>query len=354
GRRFSADFTLEPAGTSEQITVSSGASARVDVTRTVSGGTIEGRELADLPIAGRDPLRLVFLLGGAAEAPLSTGDLAEEGAGRFFLGTPEEAGVFSLTGAPATSNNITIDGLDNNDDRAARERITLGPEQVSELQVITNQYSAEYGRASGGRINIHTLGGSDQLHSTGVVQFGDESLNANTFFRNARGLGRIPQQTRREGATISGPIKRDRAFFVAGYERLDITDSAQISATVPSRQNALFPLPPPNQPTAAGASSGLFVEDVATPETRKLLNARFDAAYTQLHSGVVRFDAVRGANKRGFPGGSRLPDSLLIEGRDTSSAAFTDNLVLSSGLLNQFRIQLSKLEPRASGDAHRV
>src|SRR5262249_15392915 len=70
--------------------------------------------------------------------------------------------------------------------------------------------------------------------------------------------------------------------------------------------------------------------------------------------GVVRFDAVRGANKRGFPGGSRLPDSLLIEGRDTSSAAFTDNLVLSSDLLNQFRIQLSKLEPKASGDAHRV
>src|SRR6185295_3300232 len=156
--------------------------------RTVNGETIARTELDALPIANRDPLQLVFLLGGVAEAPLSVSDLAEEGRGRFLRGTPEEAGIFSLTGAPATSNNLTIDGLDNNDDRGARERITLNPEAIAELQIITNQYAAEYGRASGGRINLRTRGGANEFRGDGYFYFGDEALDANTYFRNARGL----------------------------------------------------------------------------------------------------------------------------------------------------------------------
>jgi len=141
--------------------------------------------------SGRTLSWLVFLLGGVTEAPLSTSELADEGRGVFLRGTPEEAGSFSLTGAPATSNNITIDGLDNNDDRSARERITLNVDSIAEVQIITNQYAAEYGRASGGRINIRTRAGANSFHGDGSVYFGDESLNANTYFRNARGLGRV-------------------------------------------------------------------------------------------------------------------------------------------------------------------
>ena len=199
----------------------------------------------------RDPLQLVFLLGGVAEAPLSTSQLGDEGRGVFLRDTPEEAGSFSLTGAPATSNNITIDGLDNNDDRTARERITLNPESVSELQIITNQYAAEYGRASGGRINIRTRGGANSYRGEGYFFFADESLNANTYFRNARGLGRIAQQQRREGAVVSGPVRKQKQFFFASYERLDVPDSVEVSALV-RETNPLFPLPTPNQPPATG------------------------------------------------------------------------------------------------------
>ncbi|HMG34734.1 MAG TPA: TonB-dependent receptor [Blastocatellia bacterium] len=354
GRRLITNFVLEPAGTSEQVNVHASASSPIDVTRTVSGGTIEGRELADLPIANRDPLKLVLLLGGVAEAPLSTADLAEEGSSRFFRGTPEEAGVFSLTGAPATSNNITIDGLDNNDDRGARERVSLGPDQITEVQVITNQYAAEYGRASGGRINLRTRSGSNQLHADGFFQFGDESLNANTYYRNARGLGRIPQQQRRESLTVSGPLKTDRHFFLVGYERLDITDVAQVSAVVPLRQNPAFGLPAPNRPVAAGSTSGLFVDEVSTPEIRNLINVRTDVTLTPVHNATIRFDLVRGGNKRGFPGSSRLIDTILVEGRDSGSIAITDNLVFSSTALNQFRFQSSQLQPRSSGQGNRV
>ena len=349
GRKVATDFALAAAGASEQVVVQAANAPQLDVTRTVVGGTVDRREIEDLPIFSRDPLQLVFLLGGVTEPPLATNGLAEEGAGRFFRSQPEEAGNFSLTGAPATSNNLTIDGLDNNDDRNARERISLNPESVAELQIITNQYAAEYGRASGGRINIRTRGGSNQYHGDGYFYFGDESLNANTFFRNARGVGRIPQQQRREGAVVSGPIRQQKHFFFASYERLDVTDFAEIDALVPVNPNPLFPLPPPNKPVTPGSSVGEFFEEISTPEIRNLLNARADFTFGQSHNSTARVDMVRGDNRRGFSGGSRLEDTILIQGRDSDSISVTDNLILSDRLVNQGRFQFSRLLPANSG-----
>src|SRR5260370_11888114 len=99
--------------------------------------------------------------------------------------SPEEAGIFALAGAPAYSNNITMDGLDNNDDRAALERFQPSIEAVEEVQIITNQFSAEYGRASGGRINLRTRAGSKDFHGRGFYFFRDEALNANTIRNNS-------------------------------------------------------------------------------------------------------------------------------------------------------------------------
>jgi Carboxypeptidase regulatory-like domain/TonB dependent receptor len=353
GRVVALDFALQPSGVTEQVTVTATNAPLVDTTRTVTGDTITRRELDELPIANRDPLQLVFLLGGVAEAPLTTADLADEGRGVFVRNAPEEAGIFSLTGAPATSNNLTIDGLDNNDDRAARERISLNPEAVAEVQIITNQYAAEYGRASGGRLNLRTRGGANELRGEGYFYFGDESLNANTYFRNARGLGRVPQQQRREGAIVSGPIQRQRHFFFANYERFDVTDFAEINATVPVAVNLLFPLPPPNQPVSPGNIVGLFTDEISTPETRNLINGRADFNFSAAHNASIRFDAQRGENKRGFPGGARLLDTILIEGRNSDSVSGTDNYIFSSRLVNQARAQYSRLVPRnrASADS---
>jgi Carboxypeptidase regulatory-like domain/TonB dependent receptor/TonB-dependent Receptor Plug Domain len=353
GRVVAMDFALQPSGVSEQVTVTASNPPLVDTTRTVTGDTITRRELDELPISNRDPLQLVFLLGGVSEAPLATSDLADEGRGVFVRNAPEEAGIFSLTGAPATSNNLTIDGLDNNDDRGARERIALNPEAIAEVQIITNQYAAEYGRASGGRINLRTRGGANEFRGEGYFYFGDEALNANTYFRNARGLRRVPQQQRREGGIFSGPIRRHRDFFFASYERLDVTDFAEINATVPVATNPLFPLPPPNQPVSAGSIVGLFTDAISTPESRNVINGRADFNFTASHNASARFDAQRGENKRGFPGGARLLDTLLIEGRNSDSISGTDNYIFSSRLVNQARAQYSRLLPRnhASADS---
>src|SRR5947199_933894 len=180
GQNVQLDFTLKPAGlTAETVIVSTAEAPQVDTSRTVVGGTVTTYEIESLPVNSRSPIDLIFTLGGVSEEPLSTRDLAEDRAGT--RSSPEEAGNFSLAGGTAYSNNITIDGLDNNDDRGARERFTPSLEAVAEVQVIRNQFAAEYGRASGGRVNLLTRSGSNQYHGRAFYFFRDESLNANTF-----------------------------------------------------------------------------------------------------------------------------------------------------------------------------
>src|SRR4029077_13811812 len=204
--------------TAEAVVVSAAEAPQVDTTRTIVGGTVTTREVESLPTASRSPLDLIFTLGGVAEEPLSTRDLAEDRTSS--RSTPEEAGNFSLSGGTAYSNNITIDGLDNNDDRAARERFTPSIEAIDEVQIIRNQFAAEYGRASGGRVNLRTRSGSNQYAGRVFYFFRDESLNANTWKNNSLGLSRLPLQEHDPGFTVSGPMVipkiyngRNRTFF---------------------------------------------------------------------------------------------------------------------------------------------
>ncbi len=200
------DFILKPAGvTAEAVVVSAAEPTQVDTSRTVVGGTVTTREIEALPVASRSPLDLIFTLGGVSEEPLSTRDLADDPTKRT---TPEEAGNFSLSGGTAYSNNITIDGLDNNDDRSARERFTPSIEAIEEVQIIRNQFAAEYGRASGGRINLRTRAGSNKLRGRAFYFFRDESLDANTWKNNTLGVKRLPLQEHDPGFTLK--IRRFR------------------------------------------------------------------------------------------------------------------------------------------------
>ena len=195
-----------------------------------------------MPILTRSPLDLIFTLPGVAEEPLSTRDLAEDRKGGAT--TPEEAGTFSLSGGAAYSNNITIDGLDNNDDRAARERFTPSIEAIDEVQIIRNQFAAEYGRASGGRMNLRTRGGSKNFHGRAYYFFRDEAMNANTFRNNLNGVKRLPVAGTRPWLHAQWPghhpqdLQRSKRtlFFFCAYEYDTLLDSTVIDTLVPVQQ----------------------------------------------------------------------------------------------------------------------
>ena len=373
GQNVELDFSLKPAGvTAETIVVSPANAPEVDTTRTVVGGTIATREIEGLPVPTRSPLDLIFTLGGVAEEPLSTRDLAEDRT--TSRATPEEAGNFSLSGGPAYSNNITIDGLDNNDDRAARERFMPSPEAVEEVQMIRNQFAAEYGRASGGRVNLRTRSGSNKFHGRFYDFYRNDIFNANTFNNKRLGLPRPPFEEHDPGITFSGPIKLpfgsgiDRTHFFVAYEFDTILDSTTVDTLVPVDQNQLFRLPLPtnlsarrteNPPAPAFvATNGIapFVEALSTPQRNQIFTTRVDHKFTDMHNGQINYQLGRFTNLRQFGGGSRLPEALQAKTRNTDAIAYLDNYVFSARTVTQTRFQWSRLTPAvtAQGDASPV
>jgi len=385
GQSVLVNFTLRPADVSAKQVVSSEATeSAIDTTRTVVGGTVTRAEIESLPIFTRSPLDLIFTLGGVTEEPLSTRDTAED-RNRNAQSTPEEAGTFALSGGAASSNNITIDGFDNNDDRAARERFQPSLEAVAEVQVITNQFSAEYGRASGGRVNLRTRGGGRAFHGRAFYFFRDEALNANSSANNARGLKRLPLQEHDPGFTLSGPLsffaaRRSRAggaagaasedsrlsatrhkgparhFFFVADEFQTILDSTVIDTLVPVRSNPLFRLPPPTvlagrriEPEATApnqpAELAPFIASISTPLRNHILTARTDHYFSERHNAALLYQRGRSRNLRQFGGGLRLADALQGRTRDTDALAYTGNFVFSSRLVNQLRAQVSRLTP---------
>ncbi len=364
GATIRRDFKLSPAAIEAQVTIDAATNPTlVDTARTVVGGTVTKEQIDKLPTESRNPLDLIFTLPGVAPPALSVRDLAEGDVKDDFRSTPEESGVFSLTGGAPFSNNITIEGLDNNDDRGARERINLSTHAVEEVQVITNQFSAEYGRASGGRVNLRLRGGSNEVHGQAFYYFRDESLNANSYTRNAdptRGF-RIPFQNHNPGASVGAPLIKNRIFLFGAYEYDNIYDRAEIIALAPVDANPALSLPRPNGANLGamsfnsrtgqivtvngGAAVGLYDETVTTPRAAHTLQSRVDFRLGEKHDAFALFTLARNRDERGFPGGRRTLDTLLSSGRNSQSYAFSDNFILSSRMVNTARFQFSRLTP---------
>src|SRR5262245_40269143 len=355
GATVRRNIQLSPAMLEEQITIdASNDTPFVDTSRTAVGGSLTRRQIDHLPIESRDSHDLIYTLAGSAPPPLSERELAEGDQKDGFRRTPEDAGLFSLNGGTPFSNNLTIEGLDNNDDRAARERVSPAIHTIEEVQVITNQFSAEYGRASGGRVNLRLRSGAERYHGLAFYNFRDESLNSNSFYRNAdpaRGR-RLPFQNHNPGASFGGPIRRDRLFFFSAYEHDYIYDRTEIEALLPIAINPAFPLPEPNGVNLGnssidrtgktvilngGAEVGLHDEVVTTPRVAHILQSRIDLRLSEQNELFAFSTLARNRDERGFPGGRRTLDTLRQSGRDSQSIALSDNAVISPHAANSAR-----------------
>jgi Carboxypeptidase regulatory-like domain/TonB-dependent Receptor Plug Domain len=356
GLSLQLDVTLIPSDlVVEPVVITTADAPVVDTKRTIVGATLTSRETESLPITTRSVLDLIFTLPGVTEEPLSTRDLAED-RNTSPANTPEETGTFSLAGAPAYSNNLTIDGLDNNDDRAARERFQPSLEAVAEVQVITNQFSAEYGRASGGRFNLRTRSGSQQFHGRGFYFFKDEALNANTFKNNSLGIARLPLQEHVAGFTLGGPLPRQKeTVFFFSYEASKVLDSALIDTLVPLQKNATFLLPSPTHPNRVRledaeapeltAEIAPFISSISTPVRNTSITARVDHQFGPMHNASAVYQGGRLINLRQFGGGNRLAEAIQGRRRNSDAISFSDTLIFSERLVNQLRFQYSRLAP---------
>ncbi len=209
--RQRVDIALKPGSVSETVTVS--AAPTVLETETSSRGqVIATREVENLPLNGRSYADLVLLAPGVRKSFLENQSASSREAS------------FNVNGQRSAFNNFLLDGLDNNNygtsnQGFANENIPPSPDAVNEFRVETNNYSAEYGRASGAVVNVSTRRGTNEFHGKAYDYLRNTNLNAIGPFQPARGV----KQTfirNQFGGTFGGRIYKDRTFFFVDYEGL--------------------------------------------------------------------------------------------------------------------------------------
>jgi hypothetical protein len=230
GEAAEIPFELKAGGPTETVTVA-GATPQLDPRRTSVSALISPRQIEWLPTNGRDFLAFSVLVPGVGtdrtpyQGAVATSGLTFAGQGPRF-------------------NNITVDGLDNNDVTVGAVRAAFSQEAVQEFQVTANSFSAEFGKASGGLVNIITKSGGNLFSGNAFVYFRDDALNAREHFETYDPAGnrldqkKAPFSRYQFGGTFGGPIRRDRAFFFLSAEWLrsqannfvNIDDTTHITA----------------------------------------------------------------------------------------------------------------------------
>ena len=225
--RVQANFILEIGEVTETIEVSAAPPA-LQTETTQMGGTLASRQTSELPLGGQR--RFAFLARTVpAVVPAEPG--ARDAAG----------GGFSANGVRSNGqNNFLLNGVDNNVnviDFINQTAYVVGPsvEAIGEMQILTNGYNAEYGRAAGGVVNVTIKSGTNNIHGTLFEFLQNTKANANPWELTRNKKPRQPYKQNQFGAAVGGPLVRNRTFWFADYQGTLIRDGSLASTlTVPA------------------------------------------------------------------------------------------------------------------------
>lgn len=299
-------ITLNVAGTQEVVTVSSEAEL-VETSRTSTTNTVDQRRIDNLPINGRNYINFT----------LTDSQVLRDNAPS--IGAAPTSGL-NISGQRARANLVNVDGADAIDNSINGVRSTVSQEAVQEFQIQTNSYAAEYGRASGGVVNIVTRSGSNDFHGTVFGYLRNRAFQAVNPFSTTSD----PAYTRvQAGAAFGGPIKKDKTYYYFSYEvtRRHETGFSSVG------QNNFGLIPNLDLSAVYGLPNGFITGVSATPDQAFFFQNTLPAALAQLNvidptgqlaAGYAQEAAVYAT----FVGGSsgvaqfgKYPDSFaLLEG----------------------------------------
>ena len=224
GQERTLNITLQPSTVSTEINVSGGELAVIDVSSAAIGANISSREVAQLPINGRQVSQLYLMAPGATNFGSGTFDDIR------FNGRSNEENALRLDGIEG-GGIISNNPGDFNGEVTGVFRLQASLENVQEFRVDSNNYPAEFGTGSGGQISLITKSGGNAFHGSVFEYFRNDALDARNFFDGSSpSILRLNQF----GGSIGGPVARNKLFFFAGYEGLRQKTSSPFVETTPS------------------------------------------------------------------------------------------------------------------------
>jgi hypothetical protein len=333
GASVELNLPLKIAGVEERVTVFGDAPV-VDTQNTAVSNVIQQERIDALPTNGRNFIAFATITPG-----VSTDQTPQQGASR--------TSGLTFAGQRARSNNITVDGLDNNDETVGSVRALFSQEAVREFQVVANSFPAEFGKASGGLVNIVTRSGTNTYGGNVFGFFRDRTLNAKGYFERFDPAGRAidlpkaPFSQKQFGGTVGGPFKKDRSFFFLSFERLDVLASNFV--TIDDQTPVRHPLNPAailGTPAEILRRAGFPVDtgNVSYAAVSNQFLAKTDLQFTPTHHASVRVNTATDLNENIEPFGGLVARSraAALESTDIM-AAMADTVVLSPHAVNELR-----------------
>jgi hypothetical protein len=329
GQNLDLNVKLSVAQSATQVEVVA-ATPMLDDTKSDVSQVVDTRQIEGLPINGRRVDSFVLLTPGV------TNDAT--------------FGLLTFRGV-AGNNSFLIDGNDNTeqfyDENAGRTRIQsqISQDAVQEFQVVSDNYSAEYGRAMGGVVNTVTKSGSNALHGSGFYYFRSTGFNARDTFAAFN-----PSERRVEGgATVGGKLIKDKLFFLVNFDlttrNFPMVDSYVLSGVVNPTTQTWVGCGAPATPAQCNAINGLlprFYGAIPRTSDNDLAFGRLDYHLNEKHSFTAEFNYLRWWSPNGIQTGLVSTTGAAITGNGDDSVRvrngkFGWTFVPASNFLNSFR-----------------
>lgn len=297
GKEAVLDFQMKLSGTAESLEVV-GETPLIDSTKSVLTTTVTEKTIDNLPLNGRDYSQLALLAPGVRTVTLTN------------------YGQFQIGGQRGDAVNYTIDGGENNFSYTNESRSTFTQEGIQEFQIMTNRFSAEYGRSTSGVINVISKSGTNDFHGNGFFFFRADQLDSQDFFSKQAGID-APFDQQQGGATLGGPIVHDKTFFFAAYEGVNTDRSLSVVPSI-------------SYPTGVRPA----------PIDRTLITAKVDHHINSNNSMVFRYN-LEDRKTSGFYAGGLYVDGVN-QSINAQSFAGSETAVLSEDTFNELLVQYGR------------
>jgi hypothetical protein len=307
GGRTRVDLAMSVGALSERVEVTASAPL-LETDRSERGQVITAAQIRELPLNGREYSALALLTAGVRQSALN----------KSTNSTPRE-GAFNVNGLRSVFNNFLIDGVDNNaygtsNQGFSNQVMQPAPDAVAEFKVVTNNQSAEYGRAAGATVNVAYRSGTNQFHGAGWEFFRDTALNASNYFKPVTGE-KPPLRRNQFGGVLGGPILKSRAFFFADYEGFRQDRKLTTFMTIPSAAQKQGILPVDIRDPRTGAVYAAGTPIPMTAFAQKVLSGLPDPNLTGAQNLSVLQQFTNDSDKGGGKVDVRISPSVGVFGR---------------------------------------